>query len=121
MKRLHGCITARLERRLAFSHLLAILITMLGIQIALAVLVAFVVGGTQPIEGDAGWTALSYASMIGKLMDENQSDLDAFIVATVLVPEMKAKVIRAAVAGWGWPSSKDWWKQWVSRSAQKAN
>jgi signal transduction histidine kinase len=83
MNRLHGWITARLERRLAFSHLLAILLTMLGIQIALAVLVAFVVRGTHPIEGDAGWTALSYASMIGKLMDENQSEEIPLILGLV--------------------------------------
>jgi signal transduction histidine kinase len=72
MKRLRGWITARLGRRLAASHLLAILLTMLVIQLALALLVAFVVKGTQPIEGDAGWTARSYALAIGKLMDESQ-------------------------------------------------
>jgi hypothetical protein len=69
MRRLRQWISARLWRRLVFSHLTVILLTMLALQVAVAVLVAFAVRRTTPIEGDAGWWARSFAHTAGWLME----------------------------------------------------
>ena len=69
MRRLRQWIAARLWRRLIFSHLAVILLTMLVLQVALAVLVAYTVRRTTPIEGDAGWWARSFAHTAGWLME----------------------------------------------------
>lgn len=69
MKRLRQWIAARLWRRLVFSHLIVILLTMSVIQVAVAGLVAFTVRRTAPIEGDAGWWARSFAHTAGWLVE----------------------------------------------------
>ena len=72
MKRFRGWLTARLGRRLAFSHFLVIVLTMLVLQLILASLVAVTVRGTAPIEGDAGWTARAYSQAVSGLVNAGQ-------------------------------------------------
>lgn len=74
MKRLRHWISARLWRRLAFSHFGVVLVTMSILQLAVATLLGLTVRGTAPIEGDAGWLALQLAQVAGHLMDADQED-----------------------------------------------
>jgi len=81
--RLRRWIAARLWRRLAFSHFAIIFLTLLILQLAVAGLVAFVVRGTAPVEGDAGWLALRFARAIGWTMGSAQEE-PPFLVVDML-------------------------------------
>jgi hypothetical protein len=76
-------IAARLWRRLAFSHFAIIFLSLLVLQLAVAGLVAFVVRGTAPVEGDAGWLALRFARAIGWTMGNEQEE-SPFLVVDML-------------------------------------
>jgi signal transduction histidine kinase len=69
MKKLRRWISARLWRRLAFSHFAIIFTLLLVLQLAVALLVAFFVRGTAPIEGDAGRLAFQIAHSVGWLIE----------------------------------------------------
>jgi signal transduction histidine kinase len=83
VKRLRRWLAARLWRRLAFSHFAIIFGTLLILQLAVAGLVALVVRGTAPIEGDAGWLALRFAHAIGWTMGNEQEE-SPFLVVDML-------------------------------------
>lgn len=72
MKSIRQWIAARLWRRLTFSHLVVILLTMFVLQLAVATLVALTARRTAPVEGDAGWLARSFAHTVGWLADEGR-------------------------------------------------
>jgi signal transduction histidine kinase len=76
-------IAARLWRRLAFSHFAIIFLTLLVLQLAVAGLVALLVRGTAPVEGDAGWLALQFARAIGWTMGNEQEE-SPFLVVDML-------------------------------------
>ncbi|MCJ7660378.1 MAG: hypothetical protein MUO67_14620 [Anaerolineales bacterium] len=69
MKRFRRWLTTRLGRRLMVSHFLVVILTMFVLQFILAMLVAIAVRGTTPVEGDAGWTAQSYAQAVSGLVN----------------------------------------------------
>ncbi len=83
MTRLRRRIAARLWRRLAFSHFTIIFLTLLILQLAVAGLVALVLRGTAPVEGDAGWLALRFARAIGWTMANEQME-QPFLVVDML-------------------------------------
>jgi len=60
---------------------------MLVLQVALAVLVAYTVRRTTPIEGDAGWWARSFAHTAGWLMETGR---EADIQFTLKMVEQRA-------------------------------
>jgi signal transduction histidine kinase len=80
MNRVRRWIAARLWRRLAFSHFAIIFVTLLILQLAVAGLVAVAVRGTAPVEGDAGWLALQFASAIGWAMDNGHEEQVPLVV-----------------------------------------
>jgi signal transduction histidine kinase len=83
VRRIRRWIAARLWRRLAFSHFAIIFVTLLILQLAVAGLVALVVRGTAPVEGDAGWLALRFARAIGWTMGNEQEE-SPFLVVDML-------------------------------------
>jgi signal transduction histidine kinase len=96
MKRLRGWIAARLWRRLMFSQLLILLLAMLILQCILATLVAFFVIDIAPIEGEAGWLALSYSQPLGWLFEFDQgADIVRFLEmvaqGAIVLPEPDAE------------------------------
>lgn len=81
MKRIRRWITARLWRRLVFSHLVVILLTVLILQICVVTLVMWAIsGGMQPIEGDAGLLARALAQTAGRLMETGRTEDIPFVL-----------------------------------------
>ncbi len=92
MKRLRGWIAGRLWRRLMFSQLLILVLAMLIAQCLVAVIVAFYVTDSDPIEGEAGWLARAYARPIGWMLESGQEAqvtglLDMVAQGAVVLPE----------------------------------
>jgi signal transduction histidine kinase len=100
MKWLRRWIAARLWRRLMFSQLLILVLTMLIVQCLAATLVAFLARGTAPVEGDAGWLAHAYARPIGWLMESGQAGdiprlLEMVLQGAVVLPDPDEEVTGA--------------------------
>jgi two-component system sensor histidine kinase BaeS len=94
-------IAARLWRRLMVSQLLILVLIMLIIQCLVAVIVAFYVTDTAPIEGDAGWLARSYAQPVGWSLEFGQEGdvarlLNMVEQGAIVLPEPDAKDIGVA-------------------------
>jgi signal transduction histidine kinase len=75
-----------------FSQLLILVLAMLVAQCLVALIVAFYVTDTAPIEGAAGWLARAFARPIGWVLESGEPDevsrlLDMVAQGTVALPE----------------------------------